>query len=136
MSVFFHKSELICALILIIYMLFLFQKLAEKYCEELKIDKNICITVLKELQKHALDKLHDKDIYNKTGVAVIKVKLSSGNNSSNNINTSHRVNDSNNNSNNALSNVGRILSIHINLSSFPSAVMEAVSEKISVSPER
>lgn len=85
----------------------------------MKIDKNICITALQELQKHALDKLHDKEKYQETGIAIIKVKLS-GNVVS--------VPDSSTSS--------RILSINISLSSTTSDLQSAVSEQINVPPER
>lgn len=95
----------------------LFQNLANKYSNELDIDKNICITALQELQKHALDKLHDKEVYQETGVAIIKVKLS-GNIVPGNITNS------------------RILSIHTTLSSLTSSLQKAVSEQIDVTPEK
>ncbi|XP_075235105.1 NEDD8 ultimate buster 1-like isoform X5 [Lycorma delicatula] len=93
------------------------QNLANKYSNELDIDKNICITALQELQKHALDKLHDKEVYQETGVAIIKVKLS-GNIVPGNITNS------------------RILSIHTTLSSLTSSLQKAVSEQIDVTPEK
>lgn len=100
--------------------------MADKYCLDLELDKNICLTALKELQKHALEKLHDKEKYKETGIAVIKVKLSG-------FNSASTVSTTNKNDNPFTS---RILSINIRLSSYTDSLQKAVSEQINVSPER
>ncbi|XP_047115578.1 NEDD8 ultimate buster 1-like [Schistocerca piceifrons] len=52
------------------------QRLAEKYSKSTGLDQNTCLSVIKELQSHALQKLQERTQFQESGIATLKVRVS------------------------------------------------------------
>lgn len=50
--------------------------MAKNYSESLSIPYEICHTVVIDLQKNALEKLKERDLFKETGIATLKIRIS------------------------------------------------------------
>uniref|UniRef100_A0A1B6DNP8 UBA domain-containing protein n=2 Tax=Clastoptera arizonana TaxID=38151 RepID=A0A1B6DNP8_9HEMI len=92
-----HTDEGLCAL-------------AVKYSSLLNFDKEMCLTALKQLQKHSLDRVKEKEVFKETGLATIKIKVSSR--------------------------ISQILSLQIHLSDMAEKLIQKVSDLLCIPKER
>lgn len=53
--------------------------MAKNYSESLSIPYELCYTVLIDLQKNALEKLKERDLFKETGIATLKIRISQEN---------------------------------------------------------
>ncbi|KDR09755.1 NEDD8 ultimate buster 1 [Zootermopsis nevadensis] len=51
------------------------QTLMKNYCSSLGIAADCCLAVLRELQQHSLDRLHERDYFKETGLATIRIRV-------------------------------------------------------------
>jgi ribosomal protein S13 len=55
---------------------FIFQLLCEQICEKLNIDEAQCLSTLRDIQNHALDRLRSNQVFKETGIASLRIRVS------------------------------------------------------------